>query len=177
MTKKYYDNKLSANALQWNQLKDKRKLGNVAKKLYDFGFTAKQVLEMDKNGKYLMTNQQVKKNFNLGGRGYSSAIGFRKNVKQCIGTLERKKGVRVEVLPKFVSFTQNVFTKRTNQLLTQFSKTISLNVFFDIAKEFQKRDSLTEKQSYDKVRQVYDEYNLKKNKMNQKDLAILQLFY
>lgn len=180
---KKYDTKLKANVLQWNQLKDKGKLANVSKRLYDNNITAKQVLEVDKNGKYVMDSKTLKSSIGIKekGKSFKNTEAFRRNVKQAIGTLDRKKGVKAEITPKFVKFTGNQFTTRTNRLLTDFNKTVGLNTFFDISNEVQKQYStkskkMSKKASYKKTRAIIDQYWLSKNKLSQKDIAILSLF-
>ncbi len=179
MTKKYYNNKPSRKPLDWNQTSTstKAKLGSVALRLDQNGYTAKQLLETDKKGNYKIDNQQLKSIFQIKekGRSTKNTIGFRKNVKQLQFDLDRKRGIYTNVENKYSNM--GFKGKKLRTMMTQFNKTVGLNTFFDIAREVKKQYGVSEKQSYTITRNMIDVYNFDKKQLSSNQKAIFDYFY
>lgn len=154
----------------------KSKWKSTALRLNQNGYTAKEILEKDKNGNYIIDDKQLKSIFQFKGKGYKSqAIGFRKNVSQLQFDTERKRNVWKDVETKYNSM--GFRGKKLSRMMVDVNNTLGLNTFFDIARKVQKEYGISKQDSYDKTRDIINQANFLRSGLSRKDADIISAFY
>jgi len=150
----------------------KAKWYSTTHRLHQTGLTAKEILEKDKKGNYVIDDKQLKSIFHPKTKSIKSwSRGFRANVKSIQLDKNRKLNVRDNYVDNLKK--QGYSGRGLTQQKSLVNRTIGMNSFFDVAKSLQKNSPtpLSKKDSYIVAKRVITQasYSTKGLKQWQKD--------
>lgn len=152
---------------KYSQLSEgsKKKLSGLLVRLHKSGISVKDIPSL--------SDFQLKKGIGFKG-SQTSFKALKRNIVQLQYTQERKEDVSNRSL---ISYSKIGYRgKGLSRVNSQLRKSVGLNIFFDIAKDVQKKHKLTEKQSYSATRKILKQAKLNYKRLDKKDKELLSYF-
>lgn len=143
----------------------KKKLSSVLVRLHKRGISVKDT--------QTLSDSELKKGLGFKG-SQTSFIALKRNIVQLQFTQKRKEGVSNLALTSYAK--KGIRGKPLSRTKTQLRKEIGLNIFFDIAKDVQKKFNLTENQSYNATRSILRQAKINYKKLDKKEKELLSYF-
>lgn len=152
---------------KYSQLSEssKKRLSSVLVRLHKSGISVKDT--------QILSDTELKKG--LGFKGTQTSFNaLKRNIVQLQFTQKRKEGVSNRSL---ITYSKVGYRgKGLSRVNSQLRKTVGLNIFYDIAKQVQKKFNLTEKQSYRATDSILKQAKVNYKRLDKKERELLSYF-